>query len=163
MLDGVPGETIPLGNDYAAIQVIGKHKVALLNLKKQQVEAIIPTMSNAEKTRIRTERFAAALVLTVAVTALTAGAGISVMFIPNMGLSNEALAANPDGKFLFALDLEVHEVTVIDVQNATAVKRIKVNDTVTKLQVSKDGKHLICFGTQKGTQQIDLATNNLEN
>lgn len=163
MLDGTPGETIPLGEDHAAIQIIGKHKVALLDLKKQQVDAIIPTMTNAQKTKIRTGRIAEAILLTVAVTALTAGAGVSVMFIPNMALSNEALAANPDGRFLFALDLEAHEVTVIDVKTATVVKRIKVNDSVSKLQVSKDGKHLICFGSKKGTQQINLETNNLEN
>ncbi|MGA3162280.1 MAG: hypothetical protein ABSC77_13820 [Terracidiphilus sp.] len=155
MLDGTPGETLSVGNDHAAIQIVGKHKVALIDLKKQQVDAIIPTMTAEQKTKIRTER----ILLAVALTAATGG---EIIFIPNMGLSNEALAANPDGRYLFALDLEVHEVTVVDVQAATIVRRIPVNNTVTKLQVSADGKHLICFGSKKGTQQINLETNNLE-
>jgi hypothetical protein len=59
------------------------------------------------------------------------------------------------------LDAESHEVTVVDVQTATVVRRISVNNSVTKVQVSSDGKHLICFG--KKTQQINLESNNLEN
>jgi 6-phosphogluconolactonase (cycloisomerase 2 family) len=86
--------------------------------------------------------------------------GGTITFIPNF-FRNESLAALPDGRFLFALDLEGHVITVIDVQSAAVVKRIPVNNTVTKLQISTDKKYLICFG--KKTQQINLATNNLEN
>ncbi len=67
----------------------------------------------------------------------------------------------PDGRFLFALDLEGHEIIVVDVQTAAVVRRIPVNHSVTKLKVAADGKHLICFG--KTTQQIYLETNDMEN
>jgi YVTN family beta-propeller protein len=83
-----------------------------------------------------------------------------LVFIPNL-IRNESLAARPDGRFLFALDLESHEVTVVDVQTETVVRRISVNKSVTKLQVSSDSKHLICFG--KKIQQISLESNSLEN
>lgn len=158
-LDGFPGETISLGDNHAAIQINDKnggshHKVALIDLKKLQVDGIIETMSAGEKAGIRTQR----ILLAVALTAATGG---NVIFIPNMGFRNESLASRPDGRFLFALDLEGHEVTVVDVQTATVVRRIAVNKSITKLQVASDGKHLICFGRK--TQQINLETNDLEN
>ncbi len=157
-LDGFPGETISLGEDYAAIQINNKsggsrHKVALIDLKKLQVDAIIPTMSTAEIVGIRTGRWVSAFGMSMAT-------GGTIVFIPNR-IRNESLAARPDGRFLFVLDLEGHEVTVVDVQTATVVKRIAVNKSVTKLQISSDGKHLICFGKQ--IQQINLESNNLEN
>jgi DNA-binding beta-propeller fold protein YncE len=157
-VDGFPGESISLAADNAAIQIDNKnggsrHKVALIDLKKLQVNAIIPTMSAGEESKIRTSR----ILLAVALTAATGG---NVIFTPNLSLRNESLAARPDGRFLFALDLEGHVITVVDVQTAAVVKRIPVNNSVIKLQVSADGKHLICFG--KKTQQINLETNNLE-
>jgi len=157
-LNGFPGETISLGNDHAAILIGNKngfsqHKLALIDLKKLQVDAIIPTLSAGEVSRILTGRF----LLSVALTAATLG---NVIFTPSMTISNEALAAPPDGRFLFTLDLDGHEVTVIDVQTAKVVKRIPVDGSVYKLQVSADGKHLICSG--KKPQKINLETNNLE-
>jgi hypothetical protein len=156
-LDGFPGETLSLGDDYAAIQVTNKHggsrhKVALVDMKKLQVDAIIPTMSAGEVAGIRVGRFATAYALSMAT-------GGTIAFIPNL-IRNESLAARPDGRFLFALDLEGHVVTVVDVQKATVVRRIAVNHSIIKLQVSSDGKHLICFG--KTAQQINLESNNLE-
>jgi hypothetical protein len=158
-LDGYPGETLNLGNDYAAIQIVNKHggsqhKVALIDLKKLQIDAIIKTMSTGEIAGIRTSRYLSAFAASMAT-------GGTLLFIPNLTMRNEALAARPDGRYLFALDLEGHVITVVDVQTATVVRRIAVNDTVTKLQVSSDGKHLICYG--KKVQQINLETNNLEN
>jgi hypothetical protein len=156
-LDGFPGETISLGDDCAAIQIVNKrggsrHKVALIDLKKLQVDAIVRTMSAGEVNGIRIGRFAAAYALSMA----TAG---TIIFTPDF-IRNESLAARPDGQLLFALDLEEHAITVVDVRTDSVVKRIPVNNTVVKLQVSTDGMHLICFG--KKTQQINLKTNNLE-
>jgi len=158
-LDGLPGETISLGEEYAAIQITNRnggslHKVALIDMKNLQVDAVIPTMGEGEMAGIRTKR----IFLTAALSAATLG---NVIFIPNMSFRNESLAARPDGRFLFVLDLEGHEVTVVDAKAATVVRRISVNNSVTKLQVSADGKHVICFGNK--TQQINLETNNLEN
>ncbi len=125
----------------------------MIDLKKLQVDAIIPTMSAGEVNGIRIGRFTAGYVMSLAT-------GGVITFIPNF-IRNESLAARPDGRFLFTLDLEGHVITVIDVQTATVVRRIPVNNTVTKLQISSDKKYLICFGSQP--QQINLETNNLEN
>jgi DNA-binding beta-propeller fold protein YncE len=126
----------------------------LIDLKKLQVDGIIQTMSSGEIAGIRTGRLLVGIGLTMAT-------GGTLIFAPNFVMRNESLAANPDGRFLFALDLEGHAVTVVNVRTATVVRRIQVNKTITKLQVSPDGKHLICFG--KKAQQIDLESNNLEN
>lgn len=157
-MDGLPGETISLGNDHAAIQINKKnggsiHKVALVDLKQLQIDAIVRTMSSGQIAAARTGRFLAAFGMSMAT-------GGIFIFVPNFA-QNAALAAPADGRFLYVLDLEFHEITVVDVQSATAVKRIPVNNTITRVKVSADGKHLICFG--KKTQQIDLESNSLEN
>lgn len=43
----------------------------------------------------------------------------------------------------FALDLEGHTVTVVGVQTAIVVRRMAVNNTITKLQISADGKRVM--------------------
>jgi hypothetical protein len=110
-------------------------------------------MSSAEIAGIRTGRFLGALALSLAT-------GGSVIFTPNWNIENEALAAKSDGSYLYALDLEGHEVTVFSVANATVVKRLKVHTDITRITVAEDGKHLICFGRK--TQQIDLQKNEIE-
>jgi hypothetical protein len=156
-LDGFPGETVSLGDEHAAIQITNKHggsrhKVALVDMKKLQVDAIIPTMSAGEIAGIRIGRWAGAYAMSMAT-------GGILIFTPNL-IRNESLAARPDGRFLFALDLEGHVITAVDVQTATVVRRIRVNPTITRIEVSSDGKHLFCLGNKP--QQINLETNNLE-
>jgi len=176
--DGFPGETLSLGEDHAAILIYfsrvgfsherggSLHKVALIDLKKLQVDAIIPTMSTGEKIRIVAGRELLSLAYY--------GESLSMPLGWEWTFSNESLAARPDGRFLYALDLDGHKVTVIDVQMAKLVTRIAVNDYITKIEVSSDGKHLICSGTvphdyqhpdDSGpvTQTINLETNKLEN
>ena len=164
-MNGQPGEALSLGENHAAILIDNKaggsqHRVALLDMRNLRVENIIPTMSEGEKARIRTGR----ILLAVALTAATGG---NVIFIPNLGFTNEALAARPDGKFLYTLDLESHEVTVVDVESAGFVKRIPVEHSVVKLQVSSDGRQILCLpavaGKGKVIQRIDFASNNLLN
>jgi sugar lactone lactonase YvrE len=117
-------------------------------------------MSEGEKARIRTGRIRLAV-------ALTAATGGNIVFIPNMALRNEALAARPDGKFLYTLDLEGHEVTVVDVESAGFVKRIPVDHSAVKLLLSSDGKQILCMpafaGKGKVIQRIDVTSNNLLN
>jgi DNA-binding beta-propeller fold protein YncE len=176
-LNGYPGETISLGEDHAAILINNQygaslHRVALLDLKQFQVDSIIATMSSGEIAKIRTGRFLTAMAIDAAIgAAVGAGAGatgtplLDVPYVPgvmpNMALANEALAARPDGHFLYALDTDIHRVTVIDVQNPASVTRIPVDNSIVRLQVSADGKDLLCVG--KKPQKIDLASNSLEN
>ena len=62
-IDSQPGQIISLGEDKVAILIYNKyiedgsrHKVALIDLKKLQVDAILPTMSSGEIARIKTGR-----------------------------------------------------------------------------------------------------------
>jgi DNA-binding beta-propeller fold protein YncE len=164
-MDGFPGETLSLADERAAIQINNKnggskHKVMLVDLKKLQVDAIIPTMSAGEIAGIRTGRYLAAFGLSMAT-------GGTLIFIPNFTMRNESLAAPSDGRSLYALDLEGHKITVVDVPTATVVKRISVNSSVIRLQVSSDGKQVLCMpaiaSKGKAIQRIDIASNNLLN
>jgi len=158
--DGFPTETISIGDEYAAV-LIGRtharsqHTVALLNLKDLQFVAIISTLSATEKAGIVTKTF-----LRSGLIGLT-GIGEFTIVAPDRPLRNEALAARPDGRFFYTLDLEGHVVTAIDVRSATVVRRIPVNASIARLLVSEDGKHLVCEGKRR--QQIDMDSNSLEN
>jgi hypothetical protein len=164
LLKGYPGETISLGEEHAAILITGRdgtssHRVALIDLKQLQVESIVVTLSAGERARILAGRTALALAL----DAVPRGGGPTPVFWPNLNLKNEALAARPDGGFLYALDPDSHEVTVIDVRAGTTVRRVRVHRSVSALQVSNDGKHLHLINGGETVQKIDLESNELEN
>jgi hypothetical protein len=156
-IDGVPGEVLSLGNGRIAMLIERKqggsdHRLAILDLNKLELEAILPTMSGAEKAQIRTRRITG--------TVLVAAASMGLIWvIPSMSFANESLAGQPDGHYLFALDLEGHEVTVVDVEAKSVVKRLAVNRTITRIALAANGKQLLCFG--KAPERIDLAANNL--
>jgi len=157
-LDGFPGETIALGEDHAAVLISGKngrshHKVALLDLKELQVEAIVTTMGAGEKTGVLAGRIATSVLFSAA----TLG---TFVFTPNLILGNEFLVARPDGRFLYALDLDDHKVSVIDAQTAKVVRRVQVDDSVQGLRMSCDGKHLLCLGDE--IQRMNLETFSFE-
>ncbi|MGO9094436.1 MAG: PEGA domain-containing protein [Bryobacteraceae bacterium] len=165
--DGYPGETISLGPDRAAMMInnsagVFRHRVALIDLKNFRIDSVVTTMTAGEKTGIITKRIALAVGLTVAT-------GGNVVFVPNFNVSGgESLAATPGGRFLYALELATHEVTVVDVQAGTVLKRIPVNHGISIIQTSSDGKHLLCIprldllSKEQVVQRIDFATNNLE-
>jgi len=174
-LDGYPGETITMGEDHAAILIAKKnggslHRVALIDLKKLQVDSIVTTMSKGEQSKI----FAGRLLETLAIAAVAGAAGGAIGAYggippPNLfniplpqGLANEFLAARPDGRSLYVLDTDIHKVSVIDIQSATVLGRIPVNDLVTTIQVAQDGKHLLCAGAGF-LQAVDLQTSKLTN
>lgn len=167
-IDGFPGDMISLGDDYAAILItnkkgVSKHKVALINLKKLEVAAILPTMSTGEKIGLMTLRVTVSVLATAASAsaAYNAGGGVYTVYSPNFSFQKESLAARPDGRTLYALDFDGSKVTVIDVQTATILKRISVRRDVTRITAKPDGK-LLCWGGTK-VQQINMETNELEN
>ena len=167
-------------------------RVALLDLKQLQVDSIVVTLSAAELKSILAGRALGAAIATIAGAALAqaqagmnarsmastaalanaaAGRGPSGIGIgwaeynvyePNLNLTNELLAARPDGRYLYTLDPDGNKVTVIDVQVGSAVSRIRVHGSVSQLQVSPDGKYLLLLDEGKTIQKIDLETNNLE-
>jgi hypothetical protein len=160
-LDGYPGETITVGEDHAAILIAKKkggslHRVALINLKKLQVDSIVTTMSKAEQSKIVTGRW----LETMAVVAL-GGAMRGALALPQ-GLTNEFLAARPDRTTLYVLDTDIHKVSVIDIQSATVLGRIPVSNSVTTIQVAQDGKHLLCAGPGF-LQAVDMESSKMTN
>jgi YVTN family beta-propeller protein len=167
-IDGFPGDTISLGDDYAAILITNKkgaskHKVAMINLKLLEVAAILPTMSTGEKVGLMTLRVTGSVLATAAgaSAAYNMGGGAYTVFVPNFSFQKESLAARPDGRTLYALDLDGNKVTVIDVQTATILKRISVRSDVSRITAKSDGK-LLCWGGTK-VQHINMDTNELEN
>lgn len=166
-LSGEPGETISLGENRAAILVTGRtgnsvHRVALLNLTQFRLDAIVTTMSAGQRAKTRSSRLLKMVGQNALAGALNGGiaAGYGT---PSFGapaapqpfgapvidwwaLGNEVLATAPDGENLYVLNTDTHEVSVIDVKDAAVVRRIKVDGSVNQIQISANGKHLICIG-----------------
>jgi len=162
-LNGYPGETISMGEDHAAMLIVSakggtSHRVALLDLKQLRVDSIVRTMTAGESGKIRTERYALAFALGMLPGGLGPAGFTGAML--SSGFTNEMLAARPDGKFLYTLDTDSHEVTIVDVQAGTVLSRLPVNHSIERLQVTADGKHLLCLGNQ--LQRINLDSNTLE-
>jgi len=134
------------------------------------VDSIVTTMSKGEQSKIAAGRWletiAIAAIAGAAEGAIGAYGGVPPPNLFNIplpeGLANESLAARPDGRSLYVLDTDVHKVSVIDVQTATVLGRIPVNNSVTSIQVAQDGKHLLCGGAGF-LQAVDLETSKMTN
>jgi YVTN family beta-propeller protein len=174
-LNGDPTEAISIGEDHAAILINNKkgggespHLVALLDLKQFQVDSIVATMTRQEQAKILRGRYLQSLARGVIrqESLLAGGPAAFVAYFtdvsPNLRFANESLAARPDGRKLYVLDTDSHEVTVIDVQTAAVTERIPVHKSVTTIQVAPDGKHLICAG-KRLLRDIDLESNKVAN
>jgi DNA-binding beta-propeller fold protein YncE len=157
-LDGYPWETISVGDDHAAMLIANRkgsslHRVALIDLKSFRLESVVATMSKAEQSKIVAGRFAES----VAIVALAART--SPIILPRISLANEFLTVGRDGRSLYVLDTDNHTVSMIDVPNASVLKRIPVNDSVTTIGIDREGKNLLCAGPGF-LQTISLETAN---
>jgi len=157
-LDGYPWETISVGDDHAAMLIANKkgsslHRVALIDLKNCRLESVVATMSKAEQSKIVAGRFAES----VAIIALAPR--VSPIILPRISLTNEFLTVGRDGRSLYVLDTDNHTVSMIDVPNASVLKRIPVNDSVTTIGIDREGKNLLCAGPGF-LQTISLGTAN---
>ncbi len=167
VLNGDAGEAISLGDDYAAVLITNKkggtlHRVALLDLKQFTVNSIV-TISAQKFSESGAGRFLTALGVAAAEGAVegvaTGLSGTQTNLFPGgyyPGVpGNEALAAQPDGQQLYVLNVDTHELSFVNVQTATVVRRVEVDHSVTKIAVAADHKHL--YGVGPGAiQTLDI-------
>ena len=165
-LGGYPGETIIVGADHIGMMIVKKdgdstHKVAIVNMKTLKLDGVITTMSAGRQAAIKTGRFALAFSLSV-LSGMAASYGVPAggyymypIFTPNLRLRNMALATD-NKEYLYALDLQTHEVSMIDVKTVSVFKRMKVDSSTTSISLSGDGKKLVTDG-KKG-ETIDVRT-----
>ncbi len=167
-LDGYPGEAISLGEDRAAVLVTNNkgaslHRVALLDLKNLQLYSVVVTMSRGQRAKILAGRIGISLAVAAAEGAAGGALGAAPtlllpVYVPSLGFANEFLATGPDGAKLYALDTDVHEVTVVDVKTGAAERRIPVAKSVTIIRLARNGRYLVCVGPGF-IQEIKLDSN----
>ena len=162
-----PGAAISLGEDRAAMLTINNkggslHRIGFLDLKQYQFDGVVSI-------RVAFSKTGAGRWLTALGTAAAGGAmgGIvngatgtqTNLFTPYFpgGPGNEAIAAPRDGKNLYVLNTDTHELSVIDVQRVTIARRVEVNHSATAIHIAPDGKHLWCIG-QGVFQTLDPAS-----
>lgn len=171
-IGGYPGETIPIGADHVGMLVNKKsgesaHKVAIVNLKTLRLDGVIPTMSAGQQAAIKTGRVALALGLTMlsamagAAAAPPGGFYTYYVFTPNLQLRNMTLATD-NQQYLYALDMQTHAVSMINVRSASLIKRIKVDSSVNRIGLEADGSRLICYGKRQDIVDVNNAPNAVE-
>ena len=171
-IGGYPGETISIGDDHVGMLINKKsgesaHKVAIVNLNTLRLDGVIPTMSAGQQAAIKTGRFALAFGLTMlsamagAAAAPPGGFYTYYVFTPNMRLRNMTLATD-NQQYLYALDMQTHAVSMINVRSASLVKRIKVDSSVDRIGLAEDGSRLICYGKRQDYVDVNNAPNAAE-
>jgi DNA-binding beta-propeller fold protein YncE len=171
-LSGDPGEVLALpGGERVAMTVndaLGTptSKVAILNLKTNQVEKIVTT----GRSGVKFGKFMGAMALSVAMTSLSYYANYSVaqstgqpyffynvyVFTPRP--PNLTLAASADGKTLYALNTSTNDVTMIDVAKGEVLGHVAVGGGARQVMLAPGGR-FVCAYSNKEITFIDTGTN----
>jgi YVTN family beta-propeller protein len=77
--------------------------------------------------------------------------------IPSRGVWTKIIAVTPDGKTAFASNWESHDISVIDVEKHSVVKKIKVAGIPRGMVVTNDSRYLyVCIFSNGQIQKIDI-------
>lgn len=175
----------------AATEGAPLHQVALVDLKGLELRNVITTMTTEELRKYYRHEALEPLKkptifgivgaaagaagggsagMKASATASLAGAGavlgvaIEESFTPpvHSRAGNVALAIRPDQRYLYVLDTEKHDVSVIDLNTWAVTAQIQVDDAISGIRMLPDATHLLCTGNGI-LQTIDLIANKLVN
>lgn len=77
--------------------------------------------------------------------------------IKTKGIWTKIMAVTPDGKLAFASNWESHDISVIDVEQHTVIKKIKVAGIPRGMVVTNDSRYLyVCIFSDGKLQKIDI-------
>lgn len=153
-LDGYPGDILLLPGDEMAVLITKKdgateHRLALLDVKEQKVEKVVPVGRKGTRVGKKLGRFGLDLGLSLASAGAfnAAGSPYFPLFVPGLGLSGGmGLARRADGKYFYALDAASHDVTVVRSADGEIAGQIPVSSSSLLLWIPKGSHYLICFG-----------------
>jgi YVTN family beta-propeller protein len=171
-LGGVPGEVLYLPKSNRVAMTVRTPagdptaKVALVNLDQNKVEHVVKTGRGS----VKFGKFMGAMALSIAMSSLSYYAGYSMAqatgspyFFYNVYLftprpPNLELSASPDEKFIYALNSQTNDVTVIDASDGTTKQKIAVGGGCRRVAVAPDGRFLYSF-TGGQVNLIDTQSN----
>jgi hypothetical protein len=171
-LGGVPGEVLYLpGVKKAAMTVrtpFGQptSKVAIVDLAGNRVEHVVTTGRGS----VKFGKFMGAMALSIALSSLSYYGGYSMaqatgspFFFYNIytftpAPPNLELSASADGKFVYALNSQTNDVTVINTQDGTADTKIAVGGGCRRVAIAPGGRFIYSY-TGGQVSLIDTQTN----
>jgi len=170
-LDGYPGELLFLPDqNRVAMSVLnavgGSSKVAILNLKDNRIEHVVTTGRGSVKVGL----FLGSVALSAAMTSLSYYAGYSAAqasgahyffynvytFAPPQ--PNMQLAASSNGEFVYALNTQTNDVTIVKVADGTVIDRIPVGGGCRRVALAPGGRFVYAY-TQDKISLIDTRLN----
>ena len=171
-LGGNASEILQLpGSEKAAMTVVTAFgaptsKVAIVNLKENKVERIVTTGRGG----VKFGQFMGAMALSVAMSSLSYYGNFYVArsmgqpyFYYNIYTfrppsPNLDLAASADGKFVYALNSQTNDVTIIDVSDGKVLGHVAVGGGARRVLLSPGGR-FICAYSNKEITLIDTQSN----
>lgn len=171
-LGGYPGEVLQLpGTEKAAMTVMTAwgeptSKVAIVNLKENKVEKIVTTGRGG----VKFGQFMGAMALSVAMSSLSYYGNYSLarsMGQPHFYYNvyafrpptpNLDLAASADGKFVYALNTQTNDVTIIDSSDGKVLEHVAVGGGARRVTLSPGGKFIFAQSNKEITL-IDTQSN----
>jgi DNA-binding beta-propeller fold protein YncE len=171
-LDGNPGEVLTLpGGERVAMTVntafgVPTSKVAIVNVKTNQVERIVATGRGG----VKFGQFMGAMALSVAMSSLSYYANYSIarstgqpyffynVYVFSPRAPTLSLAASADGKTLYALNTSTNDVTMIDVAKGEVLGHVAVGGGARQVMLAPGGR-FVCAYSDKEITLIDTETN----
>ncbi len=168
----VPGEVlhVPQQNKLAmTLQSrygVPTSKVALVDLKTNRVENVVTTGRGS----VKFGTFMGAMALSVAMTSLSYYANYSVaastgqpyffyqVYVFTPAAPNIELTSSPDGQFVYALNTQTNDVTIIKVADGSVVDRIAVGGNCKRVALAPGGRFVYSY-TPGQLDLIDTSTN----
>jgi YVTN family beta-propeller protein len=171
-LGGVPGEVLHLPQQGKLVTTVRNNlgaptsKVAIVDLKDNKVQSVVTTGRGS----VKFGKFMGALALSVAMSSLSYYANYSIavntgqpyffynVYSFRVAPPNLELTASPDGKFVYALNSQTNDVTVIDIAAGKTLDKIAVGGSCRRVALAPGGKFVYSF-TPGQFDLIDVATN----
>lgn len=171
-LGGYAGEVLQLpGSEKVAMTVTTAYgaptsKVAIVNLKENKVEKIVTTGRGG----VKFGQFMGAMALSVAMTSLSYYGNYYAarsmgqpyffydVYMFRTPSPNLDLAASADGKFIYALNSQTNDVTIIDSGDGKVLGHVAVGGGARRVLLSPGGKY-ICAYSNKEITLIDTQSN----
>lgn len=171
-LGGYPGEVLYLPDSKRAVMTVrdafggSTSRVAIVSLLDNKIEHIITTGRGS----VKFGKFVGAMALSVAMTSLSYYAGYSMaqatgspyffynIYSFSLAPPNLELTASEDGKFVYALNTQTNDVTVIATEDGKVLDKIPVGGGCRKVGLAPGGRFVYSH-TGGQINLIDTQTN----
>ncbi len=160
-LGGPPQDLISLGTDKVAVSTFGKHQVAIVDLNRGVIDQVVPTGRGSVRKGKAFGRIAASVALSAASYGAFSSLGSPgyLAFFPGSATNRRSLASSGEGQYIYALETESNDVTIIRSTDGTVVAKIPVGSA--QFLIPAPGGKYVCAYDARNLYLIDTGTHKL--